>query len=124
MQKNGSVACPAIVPNYLFLLLLTGKAPGSSLDVIGPAYLNPFALRTAKTLWSFGHSECSRVKNAFFIVIFNRIIVTYLKKKKRFFTNVNSTPFLSVDLSIHFFWVRPFLVLEVSNWMIIKYICP
>ena len=24
--------------------------------------LNPIALRTAKTLWSFGHSECSRVK--------------------------------------------------------------
>ena len=23
---------------------------------------NPVALRTAKTLWSFGHSECSRVK--------------------------------------------------------------
>ena len=24
--------------------------------------LNPIALRTAKTLWSFGHSECNRVK--------------------------------------------------------------
>ena len=24
--------------------------------------LNPTALRMAKTLWSFGHSECSRVK--------------------------------------------------------------
>ena len=24
---------------------------------------NPFAHRTAKTLWSFGHSECNRVKN-------------------------------------------------------------
>ena len=23
---------------------------------------NPIALRTAKTLWSFGHSECNRVK--------------------------------------------------------------
>ena len=23
---------------------------------------NPTALRTAKTLWSFGHSECNRVK--------------------------------------------------------------
>ena len=23
---------------------------------------NPIAPRTAKTLWSFGHSECSRVK--------------------------------------------------------------
>ena len=29
-----------------------------------PVYLlrNPVALRTAKTLWSFGHSECKRVK--------------------------------------------------------------
>ena len=24
--------------------------------------LNPIALRTAKTLWSFGRSECNRVK--------------------------------------------------------------
>ena len=24
--------------------------------------LNPIALRMAKTLWSFGHSECNRVK--------------------------------------------------------------
>ena len=26
------------------------------------ARLNPFALRTAKTLWRFGYSECNRVK--------------------------------------------------------------
>ena len=25
-------------------------------------YINPIALRMAKTLWSFGRSECSRVK--------------------------------------------------------------
>ena len=25
--------------------------------------LNPFALRMAKTLWSFGRSECNKVKN-------------------------------------------------------------
>ena len=25
--------------------------------------VNPIALRTAKTLWSFGHSECNRVKD-------------------------------------------------------------
>ena len=24
---------------------------------------NPIALRTAKTLWSFGHSQCNRVKS-------------------------------------------------------------
>ena len=24
--------------------------------------VNPFALRTAKTLWSFGHSECNKFK--------------------------------------------------------------
>ena len=24
-------------------------------------FINPFALGTAKTLWSFGHSECKRV---------------------------------------------------------------
>ena len=27
------------------------------------ALLYPFALRTAKTLWSFGHSECNRVNH-------------------------------------------------------------
>ena len=27
------------------------------------ASINPFALRTAKTLWSFGGSECNRVKS-------------------------------------------------------------
>ena len=26
---------------------------------------NPIALRMAKTLWSFGHSECNRVKGSF-----------------------------------------------------------
>ena len=28
-------------------------------------YLNAIALRMAKTLWSFGHSECNRVKASF-----------------------------------------------------------
>ena len=34
--------------------------------------MHPIALRTAKTLWSFGRSECKRVKlhNAYFIVVF------------------------------------------------------
>ena len=27
-----------------------------------PVTFNPIALRMAKTLWSFGHSECNRVK--------------------------------------------------------------
>ena len=30
-----------------------------------PPHINPSALRMAKTLWSFGRSECSRVKTAF-----------------------------------------------------------
>ena len=30
----------------------------------GVHFLNPIALRAAKTLWSFGHSECNRVKPA------------------------------------------------------------
>ena len=30
--------------------------------VLGVPILNPFALRMAKTLWSFGRSECKRVK--------------------------------------------------------------
>ena len=29
---------------------------------------NPIALRMAKTQWSFGHSECSRVNKAFLIM--------------------------------------------------------
>ena len=32
------------------------------LDVLLYMHLNPVALRTAKTLWSFDRSECSRVK--------------------------------------------------------------
>ena len=31
-------------------------------------YLNPIALRMAKTLWSFGHSECNMVKVNGYIV--------------------------------------------------------
>ena len=27
-------------------------------------HFNPVALRMAKTLWSFGHSECNRVKES------------------------------------------------------------
>ena len=34
--------------------------------------LNPLALRAAKTLWSFGHSECKRVK-----VIYHHIFLFY-----------------------------------------------
>ena len=44
---------------------------------------NPIALRTAKTLWSFGHSECNRVKwpglQAFihpFSLVSNRLILS------------------------------------------------
>ena len=33
-------------------------------------FLNPFALRMAKTLWSFGRSECNRVKSYDSIVIY------------------------------------------------------
>ena len=41
---------------------------GSNSAIVTFAYLlnksthNPIALRVAKTLWSFGHSECKRVK--------------------------------------------------------------
>ena len=31
--------------------------------------LNPIALRTAKTQWSFGHSECNMVKETYMTVI-------------------------------------------------------
>ena len=43
-----------------FPFLTNGK-----LTILGvPIHLfNPIALRMAKTLWSFGHSECNRVKN-------------------------------------------------------------
>ena len=33
-------------------------------------HLNPIALRTAKTLWSFGHSKCNRVKTSCKTAIF------------------------------------------------------
>ena len=31
---------------------------------VGCICINPIALRAAKTLWSFGHSECNMVKQA------------------------------------------------------------
>ena len=34
----------------------------SAAVVTGALRVNPIALRMAKTLWSFGHSECNRVK--------------------------------------------------------------
>ena len=39
----------------------------------GP-YFNPIALSMAKTLWSFGHSECNRVKETKLFVITSLII--------------------------------------------------
>ena len=39
---------------------------------MGPA-VDPIALRTANTLWSFGHSECNRVKGKKFLLDFSRV---------------------------------------------------
>ena len=33
----------------------------NTVDFVYTILLDPIALRTAKTLWSFGHSECNRV---------------------------------------------------------------
>ena len=38
-------------------------------------FFNPIALKLAKTLWSFGHSECNRVKS-------DRKVPEKKKKKK------------------------------------------
>ena len=42
---------------YLYILKLTCNKKKTKKTTF-----NPFALRTAKTLWSFDHSECNRVK--------------------------------------------------------------
>ena len=34
-------------------------------------HFNPIALRTAKTLWSFGRSECNRVKHKYLCMHFD-----------------------------------------------------
>ena len=34
-----------------------------------PIYLNPIALRTAETPYSFGHSECKRVNIPFYVLV-------------------------------------------------------
>ena len=39
-------------------------------------FFNPIALKLAKTLWSFGHSECNRVKS-------DRKVPEKKKKKKK-----------------------------------------
>ena len=44
----------------------------SSMDLM---LYNPAALRVAKTLWSFGHSECSRVNIPFIIDIMSECLV-------------------------------------------------
>ena len=47
--------------------------------------LNPIALRTVKTLWSFGHSECNRVKDLIFLhnYTFKRKILRTLERLKQ-----------------------------------------
>ena len=37
--------------------------------------VNPIALRMAKTLWSFGHSECNRVKTNLMLDLLNDKII-------------------------------------------------
>ena len=34
-----------------------------------PIYLNPIALRTTETPYSFGHSECKRVNIPFYVLV-------------------------------------------------------
>ena len=46
----------------------------SSLQINCDPFINPFACRTAKTLWSFGHPECNRV-NMTFQAIFQLMIL-------------------------------------------------
>ena len=40
--------------------------------------LNPFALRTTKTLWSFGHSKCNRLKGKN-LLLWEKILLTRSK---------------------------------------------
>ena len=51
--------------------------------------LNPFELRTAKTLWNFGHSECNRVRvhNIKYINIDSVIVVLVIKNCDHFTEN-------------------------------------
>ena len=47
-----------------FLLSQPGVDINFKNDEGKPLCFNPIALRMAKTLWSFGHSECNRVNNS------------------------------------------------------------
>ena len=47
---------------FLTKRIIANYHQNPSLSNICLKAFNPIALRTAKTLWSFGHSECNRVK--------------------------------------------------------------
>ena len=54
-------------------------------DKLDNSWLNPIVLKTAKTQWSFGHSECNRVKSQF--EIFKTVRHKYLQPMLFFFFN-------------------------------------
>ena len=58
------MSCRHQHPNWM-----TGKALSMSgkLSCVRMVHFNPIALRTAKTQWSFGCSECNRVKEKQFV---------------------------------------------------------
>ena len=60
--------------------------------------LNPTALRTAKTPWSFGRSECNRVKaiSSMIELIFSEFLACFQNVQKRYCT----TPSMSGSVGI------------------------
>ena len=71
-------------------------------------YVNPIALRTAKTLWSFGHSECNRVKRKckFVYVVYataNLIVRDYIGTWLSVFFKKNKKQTLGYCEEVHWF---------------------
>ena len=75
------------------MTLIRTISPNGSNTGLQPLF-NPIALRMAKTLWSFGHSECYRVK------IRNKIIQDYLQNPT-WFGGLIHTSYMLADNVFH-----------------------
>ena len=67
--------------SWIFGVIFEGRKPLfdcfqyciAKICIVGSHLINPTALRMAKTLWSFGHSECNRVKGTAFFDVFEKL---------------------------------------------------
>ena len=70
-NRNGRVASHESVSSILMDQLNPGLQCLFMYFVQIGRTISPIALRTAKTLWSFGRSECNRIKWLFILLLFS-----------------------------------------------------